>query len=90
MKFKRRWTLEPKENKLDKIDARVCYSTLVEVDKELKDKKKLEEIILVEIPSEIYPELRKAFIFVFENSGFREIKIDANIDFKKLYLSRKN
>ena len=53
-------------------------------------KKKLEEIILVEIPSEIYPELRKAFIFVFENSGFREIKIDANIDFKKLYLSRRN
>ena len=82
--------LEPKENKEDKIDALVCYSTLVEVNKELKDKKKLEEIILVEIPSEIYPELRKVFIFVFENSGFREIKIDANVDFKKLYLSRRN
>ena len=82
--------LEPKNNKEDKIDALVCYSTLVEVNKELKDKKKLEEIILVEIPSEAYPELRKAFIFVFENSGFREIKIDANIDFKKLYLSRRN
>ena len=82
--------LEPKEKKEDKIDALVCYSTLVEVDKELKDKKRLEEIILVEIPSETYPELRKTFIFVFENSGFREIKIDENIDFKKLYLSRRN
>ena len=44
----------------------------------------------VEIPTEIYPELRKVFIFIFENSGFREIKIDPNVDFKKLYLSRKN
>ena len=82
--------LEPKENKEDKIDALVCYSTLVEVDKELKDKKKLEEIILVEIPNKIYPELRKVFIFIFESSGFREIKIEEVINFKKLYLSRKN
>mgnify|MGYP001309191780 FL=1 len=66
------------------------YSTLVEIDKDLTDKKKLEEIILVKIPNEIYPELRKVFIFIFENSGFREIKIDENIDFKKLYLSRRN
>ena len=82
--------LEPKDSNFDKIDALVTYSTLVEIDKDLTDKKRLEEIILIEIPNEIYPELRKVFIFVFENSGFREIKIDANIDFKKLYLSRRN
>ena len=50
----------------------------------------MEEIILVEIPTEIYPELRKVFIFIFENSGFREIKIEEKVDFKKLYLSRNN
>mgnify|MGYP001157309416 FL=1 len=82
--------LEPKDKNLDKIDAVVTYSTLVELDKNFTDKKKLEEIILVEIPNEIYPELRKVFIFIFENSGFREIKIDQNVDFKKLYLSRQN
>ena len=82
--------LEPKDTNLDKINALVTYSTLVELDKDLTDKKELEEIILVKIPSEIYQELRKVFIFVFENSGFREIKIDPNVDFKKLYLSRKN
>ena len=83
-------SLEPKDSNLDKINALATYSTLVEIDKDLKDKKRLEEIILIEIPNEIYPELRKVFIFIFENSGFREIKIDANIDFKKLYLSRRN
>ncbi len=82
--------LEPKDDNLDKIDATVTYSTLIELDKNFTDKKKLEEIILVEIPNKIYPELRKVFVFIFENSGFREIKIDPNVDFKKLYLSRKN
>lgn len=82
--------LEPKDNNFDKIDALVTYSTLVEIDKDLTDKKKLEEIILIEIPNKIYPELRKVFIFIFESSGFREIKIDQVVDFKKLYLSRKN
>ena len=83
-------SLEPKDSNLDKINALATYSTLVEIDKDLKDKKRLEEIILIEIPNEIYPELRKVFIFIFENSGFREIKIDPKVDFKKLYLARKN
>ena len=82
--------LEPKDNNFNTISALATYSTLVEIDKDLKDKNKLEEIILVKIPNEIYPELRKVFIFIFENSGFREIKIDTNVDFKKLYLSRRN
>ena len=82
--------LEPKNSNFDKIDALVTYSSLVEIDKDLTDKKKLEEIILIEIPNKIYPELRKVFIFIFESSGFREIKIDQVVDFKKLYLSRKN
>ena len=82
--------LEPKDKNFDKIDALATYSTMVELDKDLTDKKKLEEIVLIEIPNKIYPELRKVFIFIFENSGFREIKIDQNVDFKKLYLSRRN
>lgn len=82
--------LEPKDKNFDKIDALATYSTMVELDKDLTDKKKLEEIVLIEIPNKIYPELRKVFIFIFENSGFKEIKIDQNVDFKKLYLSRRN
>ena len=82
--------LESKDENLDKINALATYSTIVELDKNLTDKKKLEEIILIEIPNKIYPELRKVFIFIFENSGFKEIKIDQEVDFKKLYLSRRN
>ena len=82
--------LESKDKNLDKINALATYSTMVELDKNLTDKKKLEEIILIEIPNKIYPELRKVFVFIFENSGFKEIKIDQEVDFKKLYLSRRN
>ena len=82
--------LSPKNDFIDAIKAVATYSTLVELDKQLTDKKELEEIILIKIPSEVYPELRKIFIFIFESSGFREINIDKTVDFKKLYLSRKN
>lgn len=82
--------LVPKSEGVEKINALATYSTLVELEKNLTDKKKLEEIILIRIPNEIYPELRKIFIYIFENSGFKEINIDESVDFKKLYLSRKN
>lgn len=82
--------LIPKTNEVKNINALVTYSSLVEIENNLTDKKKLEEIILIKIPEEIYPELRKIFIFIFESSGFREINIDKNVDFRKLYLSRKN
>ena len=45
----------------------------------------MEGIVLVEVPSQIYGELRKIFINLFENSGFKDIKISENIDFKKLH-----
>ena len=82
--------LVPKDDVYKNLNATVTFSTLVELDKKMREKKELEKIILIEVPKEIYPDLRKIFIFVFESSGFREIKIDENIDFKKLYLSRKN
>ena len=82
--------LVPKSEEVEKINALATFSTLVELEKNLTDKKKLEEIILIKIPEEIYPELRKIFIYIFENSGFKEINIDESVDFKKLYLSRKN
>ena len=82
--------LVPRSKEIDVIDAVVTFSTLVELDKNLDKKKDLEEIILIKIPNEIYPELRKIFIYLFETSGFREINIDENVDFRKLYLSRKN
>ena len=74
----------------EKIDTKIIYSTVIEISGDLSIKKSLEEIILIKVPSEVYPEIRKIFIFIFECSGFKDIKIDENVDFKKLYNKKRN
>ena len=48
-----------------------------------------EKIILVDVPLKIYPELRQIFVFLFERSGFKDVKINKNVDFEELYKMRK-
>ena len=81
--------LSPVKNDLEKIDTKIIYSTIVEFNNENIAKEKMEKTILVNIPSKIYPELRQIFVFLFENSGFKDIKINENVDFEKLYRMRK-
>ena len=49
----------------------------------------MEKIILIKVPNEIYSELRKIFVFLFENSGFKDVEISETVDFEKLYNMRK-
>ena len=49
----------------------------------------MERIILVEVPNEIYSELRRIFVFMFENSGFKDVKISETVNFEELYKKRK-
>jgi len=81
--------LNPIKDDFERIKTRIVYSAVIELDKKLKDKLEIEKIILVDVPTEIYPELRKIFIFVFENSGFKDVKINKNVDFQKLYNYKK-
>jgi len=70
---------------VDKINTKIVFSTIIEIDGEITEKKSLEEIILIKVPNEIYPEIRLLFILLFEKSGFNKIKIEEKIDFKKLH-----
>ena len=49
----------------------------------------LEKIVLVDVPSQVYTDLRRIFVKLFEDSGFKDVKINENVDFHKLYLTRK-
>ena len=53
-------------------------------------KKEIERIVLVDVPTQIYGEIRKIFINLFESSGFKDIKINEKVDFNMLYEMRKN
>ena len=81
--------LSPVKDDFEKIDTKIIFSTIVEFSSENLAKEEMEKTILVDIPSKIYPELRGIFVFLFENSGFKDIKINESVDFEKLYKMRK-
>ena len=81
--------LKPTKNEFEKIKTEIVYSTIVELQKDKIEKNDIEKIVLVNVPSEIYSDLRKIFINLFENSGFKDIKISENVDFQKLYNMKK-
>ena len=81
--------LTPVKNDFEKIDTEIIFSSIVEFSNESLTKEEMEKTILIDIPSKIYPELRQIFVFLFENSGFKNIKINETVDFEKLYKMRK-
>ena len=81
--------LSPVKDDFEKIDTKIIFSTIVEFSNEKLAKEEMERTILIHIPSKIYPELRRIFVFLFENSGFKDIKINETVDFEELYKMRK-
>tara|TARA_B100000963_G_scaffold329998_1_gene319788 strand:+ start:419 stop:838 length:420 start_codon:yes stop_codon:yes gene_type:complete len=82
-------SLTPIKDDFEKINIKIIYSTIVELENEKIQKDEMEKIILISVPSKIYSELRRIFIFLFENSGFKDVKINETVDFEKLYKMRK-
>ena len=68
----------------------IIYSTIVKINKEIKDKKELEKIILCDVQIEIYPSLEKALLDLLHNSGYPGIKFEKKIDFETLYKQKVN
>jgi preprotein translocase subunit SecB len=81
--------LSPTKDNFETINTKIVYSTIVELEDNKLSKEEMEKIILIEVPGIIYPELRKIFVFLFENSGFKDVKISKTVDFEKLYKIRK-
>jgi preprotein translocase subunit SecB len=69
----------------NKILTEINFAALVTIEKSFEDKKELEKIILIDVPSDIYPTLYETFVYLFAQSGVKNIKIDKEINFKKLY-----
>ena len=77
--------LSPVKDDFEKIETKIIFSTIVEFSNEKIKKEEMKKTILVDIPHEIYPELRQIFVFMFEKSGFKDVKINETVDFEKLY-----
>jgi preprotein translocase subunit SecB len=82
-------SLTPTKNDFETINTKIIYSTIIELENSQRSKEEMEKIILIEVPTKIYPELRKIFVFLFKSSGFKDVKISETIDFDNLYKMRK-
>ena len=81
--------LTPNQDVKHKMLTEINFATLVSIEKNFKDKKELEKIILVKIPTEIYPTLYETFIYLFKQAGVKNIKIEKNVNFEKMYNEKK-
>ena len=81
--------ITPNQEVKHKILSEITCSALVSLEKKFEDKKELEKIILIKIPSEIYPTLYATFVYLFNKAGVKNIQIDKEVDFEKLYKERK-
>ena len=76
---------EDKEFNEKKSNFELTYTSIVKINEEIKNKKELEKILLCDVQNKIYPNLKKIFVNLLENSGFPGIKFDKKVDFNKLY-----
>jgi preprotein translocase subunit SecB len=81
---------EDKEQNEKKSHFEMVFSTIIKVGEEIKEKKELEQIILSDLQTKIYPDLERAFLDLLHNSGYPEIKFEKKVDFENLYNQRFN
>ena len=82
--------MTPNQDVKHKILSEINFTALVSIEENFENKKELEKIILIKIPTEIYPNLYETFVYLFSQAGIKNIKIDKEVNFEKLYNEKKN
>ena len=81
---------EDKQDNKKKSYFEINFSTIINIEEEIKDKKDLEKIILCDVQTEIYPELEKSLLNLLHDSGYPNVKFEKKVDFEQLYTQRLN
>ena len=82
--------LTPGKELKNKMLTEINLASLVSIEKNFEDKKELEKIVLVKVPDEVYPTLYETFVYLFGQAGIKNISIEKEVNFEKLYNERKN
>ena len=77
--------LTPNQEVKYKLLTEINLTALVSIDKNFQNKKELEKIILVRVPTEVYPTLYEIFLYLFSQTGIKNISIEKEVNFEKLY-----
>ncbi len=81
--------LDKEENK-KKSYFEIVYATIVKLNKEIKEKKEIERILLCDVQKEIYPNLEKSLLNLLHSSGYKNVKFEKKVDFENLFNQRFN
>ena len=81
--------ISPNQNVKHKILTEITGTALVSIEKNFEDKKELEKIILIKVPTDLYPNLYETFVYLFKQAGVKNIMINKEVDFEKMYNERK-
>tara|TARA_Y100001935_G_scaffold2768_1_gene2320 strand:+ start:143 stop:565 length:423 start_codon:yes stop_codon:yes gene_type:complete len=79
-----------KEKNEKKSYFEIVYSTVIQVSEDIKERKELEKIILIDVQNKIYPDLEKSLLDLLHNSGYPGIKFEKKVDFENLYKQKFN
>ena len=81
--------MSPNQNVKHKIVTEITGTALVSIEKNFDDKKELEKIILIKVPTELYTTLYETFVYLFNQAGVKNVQVEKNVDFEKMYYERK-
>ena len=77
--------LVPGDEVKNKMMTEINLTALVSLEKKFEDKKELEKIILVDVPTEVYPTLYETFVYLFSQAGLKDLSIEKEVNFEKMY-----
>ena len=80
--------LIPNQEVKHKMLLEINMTALITIESNIQ-KDELEKIILIKIPTEIYPTLYETFIYLFKQAGLKEVKINKEVNFEKMYKEKK-
>tara|TARA_B100000029_G_C17353769_1_gene879920 strand:- start:90 stop:515 length:426 start_codon:yes stop_codon:yes gene_type:complete len=78
--------IPPKEVKHKMLtEVNMCALISIENESDLTNKSALEKIVLIDVPTEVYPTLYETFIYLFSQAGVKNISIEKEVNFEKMY-----
>ena len=80
--------LTPNQDIKPNILVEINLTAMVTIENNLIDKKELEKIILVKVPTEVYPVLYETFVYLFSQAGIKNINITKEVNFEDLHKNK--
>ena len=81
---------QDKSKSKNKSFFEINYASIIKIDAEIKDIKEIEKIVLCDLQNKIYPNIKKIFLNLLNDSGYPGVKFEKDVNFEDLYNKRVN